>query len=105
MYGKKNLKKIDDARTEIFMEKYKPNTDGDKISHPKKLDASVRPPCERVLQNKIRQTKFVVKIWMSSSEASLSNDSRLNFRWKVGDRNYQFLWFEGDLSLSSLDIT
>ena len=24
MYGKKNLKKMDDARTEIFMEKYKP---------------------------------------------------------------------------------
>ena len=28
MYGKKNLKKIDD-RTEIFMEKYKPKTDGE----------------------------------------------------------------------------
>ena len=28
MYGKKNLKKIDD-RTEIFMEKYKKKTDGE----------------------------------------------------------------------------
>ena len=32
MYGKKNLKRLDGVRTEIFMEKYKPKTDGDKIS-------------------------------------------------------------------------
>ena len=35
MYGKKHLKKTDDA-TKIFMEKYKPKTDGDKISCAKK---------------------------------------------------------------------
>ena len=49
MYGKKNLEKIDDVRTEIFMEKCKPKTDGDKISCTKKLDASMMLPCERVL--------------------------------------------------------
>ena len=55
MYGKKNFLKIDDVRTEIFMEKTKkPKTDGDKISCTKKLDASMMPLCERVLLNKIR---------------------------------------------------
>ena len=48
MYGKPNLKKIDDVGIEIFMEKYKPKTDGVKISCAKKLDASIMPPCERV---------------------------------------------------------
>ena len=62
MYGKKNLEKIDDVRIEIFMEKCKPKTDGDKISCTKKLDASMMLPCERVLLNKIRRTKFVAKI-------------------------------------------
>ena len=35
MYGKKHLKKIDDG-TEIFLEKCKAKTDGDKISCAKK---------------------------------------------------------------------
>ena len=48
MYGKPNLKKIDDVGIEIFMEKYKPKTDGAKISCAKKLDASIMPRCERV---------------------------------------------------------
>ena len=103
-YGKENLEKID-VRTEIFMEKYKPKTNGDKMSCAKKLDVSMMPPCERVLLNKIRRTKFVAKLWMSSIEASPPNDSPLDFGWKLVDRNYQLLWFEGDLRPSSLDIT
>ena len=39
MYGKKNLKKIVDVRTEIFMEKCKSKTDGGKIFVPKNLIA------------------------------------------------------------------
>ena len=103
-YGKENLEKID-VRTEIFMEKYKPKTNGDKMSCAKKLDVSMMPPCERVLLNKIRRTKFVAKLWMSSIEASPPNNSPLDFGWKLVDRNYQLLWFEGDLRPSSLDIT
>ena len=41
MYGKKNLKKIGDVRTEVFMEKYKPKKDGDKISCAKNFDTSI----------------------------------------------------------------
>ena len=37
IYGKKNLRKIVDVITEIFMEKYKPKIDGDKVSCAKKL--------------------------------------------------------------------
>ena len=92
MYGKKNLKKIDDVRTEVFMEKSKPKTDGDKISCAKNFDTSMMPPCERVLLDKMRRTKFVANIWMSSIEASPPIDSPLNFGWKLVDRNYLLLW-------------
>ena len=44
-------------------------------------------------------------MWKSSIEASPHSNSPLDFDWKLVDRNYQLLWFEGDLSLSSLDIT
>ena len=53
MYGKKNLKKIVDVRTEIFMEKCKSKTDGGKISCAKKLDSGIMLSCECVLLNKI----------------------------------------------------
>ena len=42
---------------------------------------------------------------MSRIEASRPNDSPRDLGWKLVDRNYQLLWFEGDLSPSSLDIT
>ena len=105
MYRKKNLKKKVDVRTEIFMEKCNSKTDGDKISCAKKLDTGTMLSCECVLLNKIRRTKFVAKTWISSIEASSPNDSPFNFGWKLVDRIYQLLWFQGDLSLISLDIT
>ena len=87
------------------METYKPITDRSNVSCAKKLNTSMMPPCERVLLNKIRRTKVVAKIWMSSIEALPPNDSPLDFGWKLVNRNYQLLWFEGDLSSSSLGIT
>ena len=42
---------------------------------------------------------------MSSIEASPPNNSPCDLGWKLVGRNYQLLWFEGDLSPSSLDIT
>ena len=43
------------------------------------------PPCERVLLNKIRRTKFLANIWMSSIEASFKGDllpSSINITYK-----------------------
>ena len=85
MYCKKNLKKIHDVRTKIFMKKCKPKIDGGKISYTKKLEPSMMLSWERVLLSKIRRTKFDAKIWIPSSEASPPNYSTL-------DRNYQLLW-------------
>ena len=48
MYGKKNLKKIDDVRTEVFMEKYKSKKDGDKISCAKNFDTSITNETNKV---------------------------------------------------------
>ena len=61
------------------MEKPEPKTDGDQTSCAKKLDASMMRPCEPVFPNKIKRTKFVPKIWMSSIEALPPKDSPLNF--------------------------
>ena len=104
MYGKKKFESINEVRAQIFMDKYKPKRDGDKISCAKKLEGSMMPPCQRVLLNKVKRTKFIANIWMSSTEASPPNTSPLAFGWKLVNGNYKLVWFEGDPSPSSLDI-
>ena len=70
---KKRLKKIDDVRTEIFMEKYKPNIRWtQKFFCQKKLDASIMLPCEHIFL-----TKFVAKIWMPLIEVLPPSNSPL----------------------------
>ena len=89
---KKRLKKIDDVRTEIFMEKYKPNIRWtQKIVCQKKPDASMMLPCEHIFLNKIRRTKFVAKIWMPLIEALSPNNSPLTSGWQLVNKNYQLL--------------
>ena len=68
MYGKKRSNKINEVRTEIFMQKYKPEREYDKISCAKKLDGSMFPPCSRVLWEKIRRTYYIAQLWMSDTE-------------------------------------
>ena len=61
--------------------------------------------CDRVLQDKVRWTKFAAKVWIPSIEVPLPNDSPLDLVWKLVGRKCKLLWFEGDLSPSSLDVT
>ena len=66
-----------------FKEKYKPETNGDKIYCAKKRDASMMSPCEHVFLNKIRLSKFAAKICMSSIEALPLNDSPIDFGLEI----------------------
>ena len=96
------MKKIDDFRSETFMENYKPNNKWGKISCAKKINATMMPPCFSI-QNKTN--KFVAKIWMSLIETSPPENSSFNFWGKLVNKNYQLLWFEGDRSPCTRDIT
>ena len=56
-YGRKKCTNADDARLEIFLQKYKTNT----ITSVKKLDGNILPPSSHVLLQKIRRTKLITR--------------------------------------------
>ena len=70
----------------FFWESTSKESDGDKISCAKKLNASMMLPCEHAFLNKV-----CCKISMSSIEGSAPNDLPLDFGWKLVDGNYQLL--------------
>ena len=66
---------VNDARLEIFLKKYKPNTRGAVISCVKKIDSSSLPSCSRVIKERIK-----------------------NCGWVLQNDTFKNKWFEGDMS-------
>eukprot|EP00794_Sanderia_malayensis_P015514 gene15514-17096_t len=104
MYGKGRLHNIDEARTDIFMERYKVKRDDDPISCVKKLDGSMLPPCSRVLWQKFLRTYYAAKQWMSSTEATPPDVQPTDFGWKLDNGCYRLVWFDGETAPRSLEI-
>ena len=62
-----SLENPSNVRTETFMERYKPQIDGDKVSCAKKLDGSIMLSCEHVFQNKQSLLQKFVCHWSFTS--------------------------------------
>ena len=103
MYTKKKIKKINEVRTDLFLQKYK-HKDEEKISCAKKLDGSTLPPCSRVLYKKCKRTWYVARLWMSSTSAIPDARKPEDYGWTLQDGAYKIIWFEGDASPRALDI-
>ena len=56
IYGRKKKKSVDQARLEIFVNKYKQKKGSASLNQiqAKKLDSSIMPPCSKVLHQKIK---------------------------------------------------
>ena len=104
MYGKKNVTSVNDARTNIFFDKYKPKKEGDPISCVKSLDGSAMPPCARVLLQKLKRTNYISNQWLASIVSDPPHMSPLDYGWKLEEEGYKIQWYEGNASPSSLDI-
>eukprot|EP00794_Sanderia_malayensis_P002174 gene2174-2470_t len=104
MYGKGRLHNLDEARTDIFLERYKVKRDDDPISRVKKLDGSMLPPCSRVLWQKFLRTYYVAKQWISSTEATPPDVQPTDFGWKLDNGCYRLVWFDGETAPTSLEI-
>ena len=70
MYGRKQIDSVNDARLEIFLKKYKPNTKGAVISCVKKMESSSLLPCSRVIKEKIKRTTYICSIWNNTTIAN-----------------------------------
>ena len=90
MYGRKKFTNVDDARLEIFLQKYKNNT----ITSVKKLDGYILPPCSRVLLQKIKKTQLITRCLLSATEQTPPPERPENNCWELDDNGYKILWFE-----------
>ena len=66
---------VNDARLEIFLKKYKPNTRDAVISCVKKIDSNSLPSSSRVIKKRIK-----------------------NCGWVLQNNTFKNKWFEGDMS-------
>ena len=85
MYGKKKIASLNEARLEVFLEKYKPSGNEGRLGAVKKLDGRSLPPCRAVLLQKLR-TCLVANMWMSSSTPHPVPLNPTDYGWKLNDR-------------------
>ena len=104
MYGNKRSNRINDVHTDIFMQKYKPKRDNDKISCVKTLDGSMLPPCSQVLWEKSRRTYYTAQLWMSSILPFPTELDPTDYGWQLEDNCYRIQWYNGESSPRTLEI-
>jgi hypothetical protein len=105
MYGKKKLSSVDEIRLELFLQKYKPKGKDEALACVKKFDGSSLPPCSRVLYEKIRRTKYIAELWLSSTSPAPPDQLPEEMGWQVVDGHYTVNWFDGEVSPKPIDIT
>ena len=62
------------------------------------------PPCKKVLTEKIMNTKFVARKWMTLVEALQPVWCTSSFGWKLDNGVCAIKWYDGEVARRSLDI-
>ena len=104
LYGKKKLRKINEVRVQIFLEKYRPKAREDRLSCAKKLDGSMMPPCRAVLLEKLKCMHLITRRWNSTLLPHPPHEVPENSGWKLEDGCYKINWFYGEAAPRSLDV-
>ena len=98
-----NFEEINDARTQIFLEKYSPKSEHERLTCAKKLDGSMLPPCQRVLMQKLKRVRLISRRWASSILAHLPYEIPKESGW-FHDDTYKISCYEGDATPPVLDV-
>ena len=96
LYGKPRISSVNEARHDIFCSKYKPNQPNQPLQNIKGCDASLLPPCQSVLSNKVRRCNFIAHTWKNAHKSNTTSMQPENNGWHLLDQNYSITWFEGD---------
>ena len=106
IYASKNICKVNDIRTQIFLKKYSKIKPEDRLNCVKKFDSSLIPPCKEVLLLKIKRVHLIVRCWTSAIVTHSPDDKPEEFGWTFSnDSKYIIKWFEGPAVPRVLDVT
>jgi hypothetical protein len=102
LYGRKNLKKVDNARFAMFLQNYAPKKIEDPMAKIKGINPSSMPPCKAVLANKIKRANYVASVWKNAGLVQPCTLSPEESGWILDDGSYKIKWFDGDQLPKSL---
>ena len=96
MYGKPKLTHVNEARYATFQLNYAPRNDKEPLQKIKGINASMLPPCQSALYEKVRRTNFVATVWKGASKPDQCSLSPMGNGWILVNGTYKMKWFEGD---------
>ena len=88
---------------ELFLKKYKPKK-SKLISNMKKFDGSQLLTCSHVLKEKIKRSKYITGVWLSSVFLSPPDPTPLNYGWIMQHQKYHAKWFDGPQPTQAIDV-
>ena len=83
IYASKNICKVSNLQTQIFLKKYAKIKPEDLLNCVKKFDSSLIPPCKDVLLLKIKRVHLIVRRWASAIVAHPSDGKPEDFGWTM----------------------
>ena len=106
VYEKKDIDKVNHVQTQIFLEKYEAKKQEQRLSCSKEFNSSMMPPCQKVLQQKIKSVQLITRRWVSATRTHPPDDNPEDFGWILSeDGSYKLKWFEEDTAPSALEIS
>lgn len=86
----------------MFLDLYE--TKGNKpLTALKGLDAASFPPCQNVLREKIKRTKFVYLMWSNLDSAHPPTLLPENYGWVLSEGSYKIKWHTGKMVPENLE--
>lgn len=106
LYGKETLSSVNDARLQIFLQKYKPANTESPMDKIKGIDAGMLPPCEKVLNQKLARSNYVAYLWKHANlRDPLQDMEPTDHGWKQANGVFVPVWFTGSQMPTSLSAT
>ena len=68
------------------------------------MEGSFLPPCASVSQQKMNRTNHTAGKLLSSWTSHPSISNRLNCVWELSNGHWKVKWFEGDITLKSVEL-
>ena len=95
VYASKNICKVNDLRTQIFLKKYAKIKLEDRLNCVKKSDSSLIMPCKEVLLLTIKIVHLILRRWASAIVAQPPDDRSEELGWTFSnDDKYIIKWFD-----------
>ena len=100
------LTSVNEARSNIFLQRYKPTDPDSPLEKIKGLDAGMLPPCKDVLLQKFARCNYVAYLWKHAERRDpLENMHPTDHGWKELNGIYFPIWFTGSQMPSTLSMS